>query len=114
MKAKNALVFNQTAIKENLLPKYTNIKTHDPAVKEKPFTKDYRRKLIHHQIEQKQKLLEELNETLCKLRETFAEYPIDKKVREEILEHLDLSAKNSDHANKIKTIKSLPNYTVGA
>lgn len=107
VKAKNALVFNQTAIKENLLPKYTNIKTHDPAVKEKPFTKDYRRKLIHHQIEQKQKLLEELNETLCKLRETFAEYPIEKKVREEILEHLDLSAKNSDHANKIKTIKKL-------
>ena len=42
VKAQNALVFNQTAIKEDLLPNYTNIKTHDPATKQKAFTKEYR------------------------------------------------------------------------
>ena len=40
---KYALVFNQTCIKENILPIYTNIKIHDLAVRQLKITQDYRR-----------------------------------------------------------------------
>lgn len=107
VKAKNALVFNETAINENLLPNYTRIKTHDPAVKDKHFTREYRLKLVEHQIDEKKRLIKVLEEKLSKLNEKFEKCHIEAKVREDIESHLDLSVKNSYHANQIKTIKKL-------
>ena len=49
-KTKYSLAFNKTCLKEDVLPNYTNIKTHDPAARYQQFTKDYRRKLVEHQV----------------------------------------------------------------
>ena len=46
----SALVFNQTCLKENILPKYTNINTHDPAARADHITVEYRKQLIQRQI----------------------------------------------------------------
>ena len=107
VKAQNALVFNQTAIKEDLLPNYTNIKTHDPATKQKAFTKEYKKSLVLEQIEQKQKIVEELNEKLSKLQKDFDESNLNARTKEELLQHFELSARNCDHAAKVKTRKKL-------
>ena len=45
-KQKSSMLFNQTCIKENILPIYTNIKLHDEAAKNEPFTLEFRRRLI--------------------------------------------------------------------
>ena len=49
-KTKYSLAFNKTCLKEDILPRYTDIKTHDPAARDQHFTKDYRRKLIEFQV----------------------------------------------------------------
>ena len=107
VKAQAALVFNETAIKEELLPNYTKIKTHDPATRERPFTKEYRKKLVEHEIEQKKKLIGELEEKLNAHKNEFEKCFIDDKTRQDVQEHLELSAQNAQHANTIKTVKKL-------
>lgn len=57
---KYSLVFNNTCIKENILPKYTNIRLHDPAARNQQFTVEYRKQLILRQIEIKSLELEEV------------------------------------------------------
>ena len=50
--------FNETCLKENILPKYTQIKLHDVAANKEEFTNDFRRKLLERQlVENKTKLL---------------------------------------------------------
>ena len=107
VKAENALVFNETAIKENLLPNYTKIKSNDPAVKEKTYTTEYRRKIVLDQINEKQKLVKQLKGRLEKLREELERENIEESVRKDLENHLELSANNCQHANQVKTIKKL-------
>ena len=49
--AELALIFNKTCYDENILPRYTNINTHDPAARYERFTVEYRYQLIERQIE---------------------------------------------------------------
>ena len=41
--AKLDLVFNTVCLNENILPIYTNIRTHDPAARNEAFTLEYRK-----------------------------------------------------------------------
>lgn len=43
-------VFNRICLQENILPTYTNIRTHDPAARDEQITVDYRIELIKRQI----------------------------------------------------------------
>ena len=58
----NAITFNGLCLKEDLLPAFTNIKVHDPAARKEAFTKEYRRKLVQHEYQRKEKLATELRE----------------------------------------------------
>jgi len=55
-----SLIFNRTCIKEKLLPCYTNIRLHDPAVRNEPITVQYRKQLIERQIQLKTTELSQL------------------------------------------------------
>ena len=57
IKAKYAIVFNQTCLREHILPAYTNVKLNGQAVAYKQFTKDFRRKFVEKQLEEKLKLI---------------------------------------------------------
>ena len=65
-----AVTFNEQCILNNLLPKYTNIKVHDEAVRRDGVTLDYRRNLVLLQIKQKTKTVDllkrRLDEEKCK------------------------------------------------
>ena len=52
-----AVVFDKKCLEEGLLPNFTNIRLHDPAVRNRPFTLDFRRRLIEEQVKVKEKKL---------------------------------------------------------
>ena len=104
-KAENALIFNETCINEDLLPVYTNIKTHDPAARDKGITKDYRKKLIAEQLEAKREVVLELSGKLVRLKEEFSNFDIDPDVRNGISAHLADITENSKHVNRLKITK---------
>ena len=57
---RNAVVFNELCIKENLLPKYSNINLHDRAVQHEDFVTDFRKRLTSEQLSRKKDLLKKL------------------------------------------------------
>ena len=86
-----AAIFNHTCIKENLLPKYTNLRIHDRAVQQKEFTYQFRRNLVEEQYRQKSELKVTLNEELVGLRRKYKEMRMDS----------DLKRKTETTLNKI-------------
>ena len=112
-KAYNSLLFNEACLKEDILPKYTNIKVHDPAAKKKAFTKEYRKNLVTYQIISKRKIVQELQEELRKLHDELSECSIDATKRQQIESELEASFHNADHSNKLKIIKKLSNLYGG-
>ena len=61
-KAKTAVLFNDICLKENILPKYSDVKLHDHRAKKQPFTETFRRNLVEHQLNQKQTQVSELQQ----------------------------------------------------
>ena len=107
IKAEFALRFNEQCLNENVLPTYTNIKTHDPAVREEAFTKNFRKELIFNQIKLKKDVINKLMEEKKELEDEFSQVSLPPDVREKILEHLATSEENSKHSNKVKIGKKL-------
>ena len=58
--ARNAVVFDQTCILNGLLPNYTNIRLHDPAVTRRHITQDFKKKLVEEQIKEKKTTVSKL------------------------------------------------------
>ena len=42
--------FLKTCLKEGLLPKFTDIRSYDPATKEEQFTANYRKEVLQHEL----------------------------------------------------------------
>ena len=61
-KLKLNVVFNNTCIQENILPKYTNINIHDEAASNEEFTKEFRMKLVQRQLENGRAKLAEIEQ----------------------------------------------------
>ena len=57
-----AVVFDKRCLQEGLLPNFTNIRLHDPAVRKSQFTLDFRRKLTEEQVKLKERKLLGLDE----------------------------------------------------
>ena len=82
--AKNSVIFNETCISNGLLPKYTNIKLHDPAIQERQFTLHFRRSLLDEQLKEKTEEVAKLQKELSKLQNDFAKEDIDSTVKRDI------------------------------
>ena len=50
---RNAVIFNETCLEQGLLPKYSNIRLHDPAIRQRQCTLDLRRNLVEKQLKDK-------------------------------------------------------------
>ena len=103
IKAKYALAFNKTCINENTLPKYSNVRLHDPAARDEAFTKDYRKKLVEYQLHTKEETCKTLQKRLDKLNVQFYDMQIDKNLAKEIETQLNVIAENTEQATKVRT-----------
>ena len=103
IKANFAVTFNETCLNENKLPIYSNVKPHDPAVKQQPFLKAFRKRLVEHQIETKKNVINELDQEIRGLETKLSETNMSPDVRKEVWDHLATTKANNEHLNKIKT-----------
>ena len=99
------MIFNGHCLNEDILPKYTNLKLHDPATKEKAFTKEFRRKLVQHQLQEKEKCVETLKGKLNDLHQQFANCSVDDALKSDILKALDEQFENCQHSDKSRIAK---------
>ena len=106
-KCENAVTFNGLCLKEDLLPKFTNIKLHDPATRNEAFTKEFRRKLVQHQIEKKETQYTELRRKLNNLYEELNTSDLDENVKRDLYICLDEKTENCNHAHKVRIAKKL-------
>ena len=95
-----SIAFNQLCLNENLLPKFTDIKTCDLTNKHQDITLSYRKKLISREIEDKRKTRDELLHDLDLAYETWnnttdidieLKHKIDDSLNNIIEQHLNTS-----------------------
>jgi hypothetical protein len=119
----NSLVFNETCLKEKILPTYTNIRTHDPAAREETITVKYRYELIQRQIKlincELEKLKAEITENYRKLSQDIT----NEQRHRNILDELHRLRDAHNNSVKLRTLRKLnrlyrgdiclPQYTDG-
>ena len=94
------ILFNETCIKEELLPNYTNLRLHDPVAKEQQFTVDYRRDLLKFQLRQCQENTATIESELEQLNISFAENIEDANLRTAMSKKLQNIYNNFEQAPK--------------
>ena len=82
--AKNAVVFHQTCISNDILPKFTDIRLHNPAVRRHQITLDFRKKLVEEQLKEREERVRELEAELKVLRAKLISEKVDKDTLEQI------------------------------
>lgn len=102
-----AVVFNKCCISEKLLPKYSDIKTHDPAARYEKFTRQYREKLVEFQLEKSLQRAKDLREEVTNLRNQAASWQIDQNLHNNINEKLEEILEQYRHVTKSRILKKL-------
>ena len=111
--AKTAIIFNESCLKEGLLPKYSILRLHDPTASRDINTRNFRRSLVTRQLRQKKEERKILSDELRSLHQQWEQFNTTPDSRQEIqdaLGHLE----NQDYAKKERTIlKKLINLNGG-
>ena len=50
MRAETAILFNEICLDNILLPKFTNVRLYNKATQREPFTGEFRRNLVKHEL----------------------------------------------------------------
>ena len=103
----NAVVFNEVCIKENLLPKYSNICLHDRAVQHQDFVTDFRKRLTTEQLSRKKELLKKLTEDVTKCRTDFDQLNINAELKGELDQALSTILRDHDEVARSRVLKKL-------
>ena len=101
--ADTAIVFNNTCLKEGLLPKYTNLRLHDPTASSEINTWNFRKNLVSRQLQTKKEEKASLSDELRSLHQEWDRFPTDPVYRrtvQDALEHL----RRQDYSKKEKNI----------
>ena len=77
-------MFHQNCISNSLLPKFTDIREHNPAIREHKITIDFRKKLVEEQLKERQDRVVDLEAQLKVLQGKLIEGSLDKDVLEKI------------------------------
>ena len=88
--AQYAVIFNETYMRENLLPTFTNIRTYARAVQQNERTLNFRKSFLKDETEEKKKLLLDIKQ---RLEEAFRAYQ-DLKVPDDLRRRTDAALKN--------------------
>ena len=102
-----AVVFNTMCIKENLLPKYTNIRLHDRAVQQKTFTNDFRKKLVEEQSQLKKTQAKALRAVLAETILLYEEFTVDHDLKQRTLTALNSIAASHLQVGQTRIMKKL-------
>ena len=99
--------FNEICLQEGILPNYTNIRHHDPAVAETRTTLKYRSYLLEREITSKKKIETELEtkkeQCLCDINA----FRCDPQLKDNVKKELDTILENSNAVAKTRIIKKL-------
>ena len=104
---RNAVFFNETCLEQGLLPKYSDIRLHDPAIRQRQCTLDFRRKLVEEQLKDKQIELVKLEEEQKTLQSDFATGTIDSDLKADIYRALHDNYVYYDSVVRDRTVKKL-------
>ena len=101
------VVFNQTCIQENILPKYTNINLHDKAAEDEEVTKEFRMKLVKRQLENGKIKLTEIEVETKEARGKLDEYIQDATLRTRIIDQIEQNAETTHQKTQATMLKKL-------
>ena len=107
IKTKWSKTFNGICIKENIMPTYTKIRHHDPALNDATSTRKYQISLIQREIKEKDKIISKLNQDLMEIKNNIRNYNSLESTKRAIETSLELLLQNSDTAQKLLVVKKL-------
>ena len=107
IKNKWSMTFNDVCLKENLLPKYTNFRLYDPALRDSRESLEFKRNLIKNEINSKKKISETLKKNQEDLKTKINQLPHDDTFLSEVYGEMNAFLDNSDYVQKTKTLKKL-------
>ena len=99
--------FNEICLQEDVLPNFTRIRHHDPAVGKTRTTLKYRRYLLEREIEKKKKLAVELKNQKEECFSKIDSFTFNSQLKNKVLNELEKILENSYNVTKIRTIKKL-------
>ena len=67
------LVFNETCVRNELLPKYTNVRVHDEAARQEPIVLNFRKELMQRQIQEQKLSINRLMSQVSELKKSLCE-----------------------------------------
>ena len=108
-----SLKFNKTCLKENLLPKYSNFRNHDPAVARSRTTLEYRKYLVKREIEVHENKLCHAKEEKEYLDKKIDEFQFNLEAKNNVKLNLDQMLMNFDNSENAKIVKKLNNLYNG-
>ena len=111
--AKHAVVFNELCVKENLLPKYSNINLHDRAVQHEDFVIDFRKRLTTEQLSRKKEYLTKLTDDVAKCRADFDQLDLNPESKHKISEWLSGILSDHDEVVRSRVLKKLSHLYKG-
>ena len=107
IKTKYAIVFNQTCLKEDILPAYTHIKLYDQAVAYEQFTEEFRRRCVEKQVEKERKTLNRLEQEAEKNESKYLNLALSENIRANLDQLLKYESAYSDNLVKNRILNKL-------
>ena len=108
-----AVVFNETCLRENLLPSFTNIRLYDQAVQQREFTVNFREKLLQEELSAKKQQLAELSTELEEIKLKFEQLNVNEQSKSAVREHVTRIIEDFEHATRTRILKKLANLYGG-
>ena len=74
VRRKCSTVFNQLCLREGLLPTHTNIRLHDEAAQDEPFTLEFRRRLLQREIEHANTIISDVEKEAMEIKANLVKH----------------------------------------
>ena len=102
-----AVEFNNVCLREDLLPSYTNIRTHDRAARHARETLVYRRQLVTRQLNIKKEELTQLRRDQQEAENEWASVDIDEIQKTQINNQIRINIQQHEETTKTRTQRKL-------
>ena len=100
-----SMTFNNVCLKENIMPTFSRIRHHDPALDHNPHTVEYRKYLIERELKLKEENIRRLNQEREDLIGNINGFHTDNATKTAVQDALDLILSNSDRVQRTITTK---------
>ena len=107
--AEAAVTFNNECIKNNLLPKYTDIRLSNEAVRRSKITLEFRKTLVENETEEKKRTVRDLKERLETEQTRFNDMEMNDELRNSTIETLNRELNHHKCVTTNKIQKKLSN-----